>query len=194
VKLTRVEIKNYRSFFAEEPVALELDLAEGMNTLVGPNNCGKSNLLRAVALAMDPAHPFDRSRDMPAQMMFAFPRIVLHFACEGRTAPEKTLLKQVAEYERSATRGKRYADDGELRFVVHYPGDRQSGAVRQEFFSVRGAGNRQGDTELRDRALRQFRKTCRFVLVESGESLESLLAGRFREILHGHPRSSRSRD
>ncbi len=187
VKLTRIEVRNYRSFFAgDDDVIATLDLRDGMNTLVGPNNCGKSNLLRAVALAMDPTYPFDRDGDMPAQMMFAFPRIVLHFSTDGRSSTEKTLLRYAEDYEQSATGGRRpsYAERGELRFVVTYRGDRYSGGVRQEFFQAAGAGNRQGDTEKRDKLLRQFRKSCRFVLVESGESLQSLLTGRFREILH----------
>lgn len=187
MKLSRVEVRNYRSFFSagEEESTFAVDLADGMNTLVGPNNCGKSNVLRAVALAMDPGHPFERSSDMPAQMAWAFPRVVLHFESDGATSSEKTLLKYAAEYERSARGGRSrpYADDGELRFVVTYTGDRASGGARQEFFLARGAGNQQGETDKRERLLRQFRKTARFIYVQSGESLEGLLTGRFRAIL-----------
>ncbi|MGH3928263.1 MAG: ATP-dependent nuclease, partial [Pseudonocardiaceae bacterium] len=181
-------MRNYRSFFAgTEDITLDLELRDGMNTLVGPNNCGKSNLLRAVALAMDPNYPFDRASDIPAQMEWAFPRVTLHFSCDGRISTEQTLLRYAADYERSAVGGRTggYASEGgELRFVVTYIGDRQSGGKRQEFFLARGAGNRQVDVEKRDKLIRQFRKACRFVLVESGESLQSLLTGRFREILH----------
>ncbi len=41
-----------------------------------------------------------------------------------------------------------------------------------------------GDTNLNERALRQFRELVRFVAVESGQSIEGLLLGKFREILH----------
>lgn len=62
MKITRVEIKNFRSLF-DEPVAF--DVAEGMNTLVGANNCSKSNILRAVSIALDPDLQIDRDLDMP---------------------------------------------------------------------------------------------------------------------------------
>ena len=57
--------------------------------------------------------------------------------------------------------------------------------ARQEYFSARGGGDRRGNSELNDKAIRQFRKVMRFVAVDSGQSIEELLAGRFREILHG---------
>ncbi|MEO8292603.1 MAG: AAA family ATPase [Actinomycetota bacterium] len=186
MKLTRVEVKNYRSLFAEKgsPVT-SIDLAEGMNAFVGPNNIGKSNLLRAVALALDPDYPFDRDKDMPSALMFAFPRVTLEFACEGKTSSERTLLRRAGEYERSILKPpkKTYADDGILRFTVSFPGNDRFGATRQEIVGIRGAGARQGDVAKLERAVAQFRRTLRFVMIQSGQSLEEVLAGKFREIL-----------
>jgi putative ATP-dependent endonuclease of the OLD family len=63
VKLAQVEVRNYRSLFMDGNRAFTVELADGINALIGPNNCGKSNVLRAVALALDPNYPFDRDRD-----------------------------------------------------------------------------------------------------------------------------------
>ncbi len=41
-----------------------------------------------------------------------------------------------------------------------------------------------GAQDLNQRALEQFRKVVRFILVRSGESVEAFLAGRFNDILH----------
>jgi len=185
VKVTRVEVKNFRSLFGEEQgQVVAFDVAEGMNTLIGPNNCGKSNILRALALALDADTPFDRDRDMPAQFAFAVPWITVTFSIEHPTSMERTLLRYLDEYERSVKPGGSfYADENMARLAVSFPGNDKSGARRTEQFLARGAGARRGDTEKLDKALRQFRKCYRYVSVASGESIESLLAGKFREIL-----------
>lgn len=182
MKLVRIEVKNFRSF-AE---TLDIRLTEGMNALVGPNNCGKSNLVRALRMALDREYSFDPVVDVPGQRLFAFPRTTLTFECKGSTSSEATLLKYLREYENTVTRSAEstYADDGIARFVVTYRGSRMN-VARQEYFSARGGGDRRGNSELNDKAIRQFRKVMRFVAVDSGQSIEELLAGRFREILHG---------
>lgn len=183
MKLSRVAIQNYRSF----PEKSELLLSEGMNALVGPNNCGKSNFLRAVGMALDPEYEFDGRRDVPGQRKFAFPRTTLTFHCEGRTSSEKTLLKYVDEYERSVIPANRstYASDGIVRLVVTYRGNQQTGTSRQEYFAARGVGDRRGDADLNARAIKQLRRVVRFATIDTGESLSSLLNGKFRDILHG---------
>ena len=88
MRLSKVEVSDYRSIFADEKAQpLTLDLGEGLNTLVGINNCGKSNVLRAIALALDANHPFDPRVDNPANRQFAFPVIRLSF--EGEEGREK---------------------------------------------------------------------------------------------------------
>lgn len=44
------QIKDFRSFSGEH----EFDVSAGVNYFIGPNNCGKSNLIRALELALDP--------------------------------------------------------------------------------------------------------------------------------------------
>ncbi|MDA8047539.1 MAG: AAA family ATPase [Actinomycetota bacterium] len=183
MKITRVEIKNFRSLF-DEPVSF--DVAEGMNTLVGPNNCGKSNILRALALALDPDQQIDRDRDMPGHYAFAVPRITLDIRADKPTSVERTLLRHAEAYERSikGPTAQTFAGDGTIRLVVSFPGSDRAGPRRDEDLQALSRGAQRGDPALRRKALAQLRNCYRFVAVESGQSLDSLLSGRFREILH----------
>ncbi len=63
MKLTHVRIKDFRSFSGEH----EFDVSSGVNYFVGPNNCGKSNLVRALELALDPDARYVAERDRPAR-------------------------------------------------------------------------------------------------------------------------------
>ena len=49
MKLATIEIQNYRSLFGDDDNKnhLRLELADGINTIVGPNNVGKSTIGRA---------------------------------------------------------------------------------------------------------------------------------------------------
>jgi ABC-type transport system involved in cytochrome c biogenesis ATPase subunit len=186
VKLVRVQVKNYRSLFADPGGnAFTVDLTEGMNAFVGPNNTGKSNLLRAIALALDPDYPFDRARDMPACFEWAWPRVMLQFRSDGKGV-ENTLLRYCEEYERSLVGkpARTFAGDGEIRLVVTFRGNASAGGLRQEQIEIRGKGALAGDPQKLAACLNQFHRSIRFVLIESGVSLEQLLAGKFREILH----------
>jgi predicted ATPase len=178
VKLTTVEVQGYRSLVDR----VSVELGSGMNVIVGKNNCGKSNLLTAITLAMDPASEFSKARDTPRQMQWSVPRIALDFAVPGRNSPESTLLRYAQRYEEEAGArpDRTLASQNRVKLIVEY----RSG-VRQEYFQAAGTGGRRLKAE--DEALQklqsQFRKTVRYVLVRSGESLQSLLNGRFRDIL-----------
>ncbi|WP_261164331.1 ATP-dependent endonuclease [Microbacterium sp. Marseille-Q6965] len=137
-------------------------------------------------MALDPAYDFVAERDVPGQLLYAYPRTTLTFKIAPRSSPERTLLRYLHEYEESVVGvgNATYAANNELRLVVTYRGSRATGLVRQEYFAAKGVGDRRGDAALNERALRQFRKLVRFVSVESGQSIEMLLVGQFREILH----------
>jgi putative ATP-dependent endonuclease of OLD family len=189
VKITRVEVRNYRSAFGEDQAGgVAFDVVSGMNALIGPNNCGKSNLMRAVglALAADDEVRFDRDRDMPGPFTFAVPWITLDLTFDSKSSSERTLVRYLEEYERSVKgdKGSTYADEYKARLAVSFPGNDRNGSRRVEQFIARGKGALRGDAQKLDKAIRQFRKCYRFVSIESGQSLESLLAGKFREILH----------
>ena len=127
MKLLSVSVKNFRSYVVGQNDRVPtLTVGDGLNLLVGPNNCGKSNLLRAIALALDTgaAGSFDPKVDIPSQLTWAYPTITLRFRCRAGTSVEGTLLKYADEYERTAQVATTYASKeasspesvGEFRF------------------------------------------------------------------------------
>ena len=190
MKLVHLEVKNYRSLFADdEGRNFELRPGDGVNAIVGPNNAGKSNIFRALAIALDPDFEFNRQRDMPVASVWAKPTITLTFEIRetGRTSSQRTLLKYLHEYERAAHPNGRstYADEGTVRLRVTIESGPDDSGVRRATFLARGAGGRvlAHDDELTLRAVRQLQKCFHFVLIRSGQSLDSLLHGKFRDIL-----------
>ncbi len=144
IKLTKVEVRNYRSIFdVSGSPKFTFSLSSGMNALVGPNNCGKSNVFKAIALALEEGEEgtFVYERDEPAQLLWARPKITLDFVVERPSSPERTLLERLEQYEQSALQGERkktLASKGRLRLRVQY-----SRAGRDEFF-LTAAGGRRG--------------------------------------------------
>ena len=50
---------------------MALELGAGMNAFVGPNNVGKSNVMRAIALGFgEDVDGFDLERDTPANFLW----------------------------------------------------------------------------------------------------------------------------
>jgi putative ATP-dependent endonuclease of the OLD family len=189
VRLTFVDIRDYRSIFVDDAgTSLRLDLAEGANTLVGQNNCGKSNVLRAISLALDPNHAFDPEQDTPGPRPFSHPIITLGF-CGDRTDAEQAAVLDAADaYERAvdsrapATRASR----GEVVLQVSFV-PTASGVRRDERLLTTTDAKQTNEDEQRAKlaeALARLRAAVRFVLISSGESIESVLEGNFREILH----------
>lgn len=186
MKLIHVKIKDFRSFAGEH----EFDLADGVNYFVGPNNCGKSNLIRAIELALDPDSMYVPERDRPG--LYTGPghppktRITLTFHV-GRSQPEKTLLDKAKAYELAVRKQQKrpgketFADDRVLRLVTTFG----TGGSRQTAFMAKGTGaaSLQAADRLHEQLEKRFRAVMRFGVVHSGEDLESLLAGKFREIL-----------
>lgn len=192
MKLSRVEVKNYRSLFHDygSGKSFEMSVSDGVNAITGPNNAGKSNILRALALALDEDFEFDRQLDMPSVFdAWSKPVITLTFQIPLKGAPsrEKTLLKRIQKYEEQVKPGssKTYASMGEVRLRVTIEQGEDTWGVRRRTFVARGAGAKQlgYDDDVTISALEQFDKCLQFVLIRSGESLDSLLQGRFREVL-----------
>ena len=190
MKLTHVRIKDLRSFSGEH----ELDVSSGVNYIVGPNNSGKSNLIRALELALDPEALYSPERDRPnrdSALLGPPPvtRITLTFQA-GSTSPESTLLRRAQDYElavrkarNASTRGsvRTYAADREVRFVTTFAA---SGA-RQTSFQAKsfGAASLPVHSTEHVKLEGQFRSLVRFAVIHSGQDLESLLKGKFLEIL-----------
>jgi predicted ATP-dependent endonuclease of OLD family len=123
----------------------EFNLADGVNYFVGPNNCGKSNLIAALELAMDPNRIFVPERDRPAMLQGPTKtRITLTFAKTVKgDGPEKTLIDRAKKYElalrrrqkrETARKGTTYAEDGQVSRVVTFGG--QGG--RQVSYQAKG--------------------------------------------------------
>lgn len=192
MKLERIEIKNYRSLFYDYDTksGFKLDLGEGVNAILGPNNVGKSNVFRALSLALDPDSRFDRSIDMSAAPKWAKPVITLTFKVpsRGRKSTERTLLKYLDVYERAVRPGSAntFAARGIVKLRVQIDGAEDSAGTRRQFFVTNGAGARclPDEHPLAEKAFAQFRKCLHFVMISSGQSLESLMEGKFRDILN----------
>jgi putative ATP-dependent endonuclease of OLD family len=189
LKLVHAVVKDYRSLSGRH----EFDLSEGLNYLVGPNNVGKSNVLRAIELALDPIaqyHP-DRDRASRASQYGRdhTTRIVLTFEF-GSTGPDKTLRRYANAYER-ALKGEptyqrsepwTFADEGRIRHITEFG----VGGARVTKFETKGkaALSLSTDREEHKQLDKKFREVVRFAVVHSGEDIESLLTGKFRDILH----------
>ena len=186
MRLELIRVKNFRSFWSDgaEPSA-EVRLAPGVNYFAGPNNAGKSNLFRALALALSPGESdFDTERDTPSKKVWAMPTITLEFALgpsANKPGPVKTLAQNADAYERSVPKfkGETHASHGKLVFHVQY----DAHGTRTELLLANGKGAIKGDDKLLRKALDQFRRTVRFVDIRSGEDLTSLLQRGFTEVL-----------
>jgi Predicted ATP-dependent endonuclease of the OLD family len=70
MRLRRIRIKNFRSIYVDDEKGyedLDMQLSPDGNYIVGPNNVGKSNILRALRLALRPesAPEYDPQLDQP---------------------------------------------------------------------------------------------------------------------------------
>ena len=161
-----------------------LELGDGMNVLVGRNNCGKSNVLRSVALARPSCSSRTGDRrpvpdSSPTQLSPCATRVVAPKKSTGLLAAAQHEARGEYELPRS------YADGGEVMLEVSFPPTEHGGHQRAELLhafrrSTRGVMN----TTICCAGLARLREAVRFVLISSGESIESVLEGNFREILH----------
>jgi len=181
MKLTRVTVRNFRSYVSKtDGKEACLQVSDGLNLLVGRNNCGKSNLLKSIALALEDSGgtKFDPVTDLPAQLAWTYPVITLSFKANASNYVEKTLLNYLDVYEKSAGTRRTYANQKEVHYRVKY-----TKTGRDEYFIARGAGNRRGDTKKLSKCIDQFKKCLRFIYLRSGENMKSFLAGTFHELL-----------
>ena len=189
LKLEKIEVKKYRSLFdGNSPV--KLDLGEGVNSITGPNNVGKSNVFRALALALDPDFVYNRSLDMPSVGGWAKPAVTLTFRVPANTkvSSEKTLLNRVDAYEHAVKPdiAQTYASQGIVKLRVTIEGSEGVVGKRREVFVANGGGalSLTDDDPILVKALEKFHECFHFVMISSGQSLESLMEGKFRDILH----------
>lgn len=186
MRLSRVEINDFRSVFSDEkrgPFAI--DLAPGNNTLVGPNNCGKSNVLRAIALALDPNARYDPLVDNPGPRAFAHPVITLRFEVETDSPTDERIVESAKDYERLLGANSTFAERGEVYLRVTFEPSSSGPRRRETLLTPNHATPTQAEHfDAMDEAIDDLRERVRFVLINSGESIKSVLEGNFREILH----------
>ena len=189
MQLTSVEIRDFRSIFVDDGgQPMRLQLGAGSNTLVGQNNCGKSNVLRAVALALDPHRPYAADVDRPGPRPFSHPIITLGFVGDTAKATDAAVLAAADAFEESLTgrSDPTRASTGQVSLRVSFV-PRGQAVERVEEIVSGGSGQPskgEASTELEHTAIEELRAAVRFVLISSGESIESVLEGNFREILH----------
>ncbi|MGH3635382.1 MAG: ATP-dependent nuclease, partial [Mycobacterium sp.] len=190
MRLTHIKVSNFRSFLGDH----DFEVAAGINYFVGPNNCGKSNLISAVELALDPDMPFVPQRDRPAatQGIGAPPktRITLIFTRTDNSSPQRTLFHRAKVYEsalrkkhrrQTKRKGSTYAEDGELHRVVTF-GAQGTRQVSYEAKAMGAVSLPVGSAE-HQKLDSQFNRVVRFGVLHSGEDLRSVLSGQFREVL-----------
>jgi predicted ATP-dependent endonuclease of OLD family len=190
MRLTHIKVSNFRSLLGDH----DFNVSEGVNYYVGPNNCGKSNLISAVELALNPNIVFVPSRDRPAATQGvgapAKTTIALTFVKTDGSSPQRTLLHRAKEYEfalrkkhkRETTRkGSTYAEAGELHRVVTFGAQ----GTRQVSYKAKamGAMSLPVDSDEHQKLDRQFDNVVRFGILHSGENVRSVLSGQFREVL-----------
>ena len=190
MRIIRTEVRNYRSIFEQSSTSpgLRLDIADGLNVIVGRNNCGKSNLFRSLAAALDPNYEFDPSSDTPGPKAHRYPSIQIWFELDPSEDEERQLLDLAREYEELATEtASTRADKNQIVLRVTYaPSDDGPATKRERIVFLDGSDTPQatGLTERLSEIVEQLHGLVRFVMVSSGESIASVLEGNFREILH----------
>jgi 5S rRNA maturation endonuclease (ribonuclease M5) len=128
MRLHEVVVTNHRSVWGK-PVRLRL--APAVTALVGPNLAGKSNLARAVALALDSSLPYDAAREEPRAAPGEVPEVVctFHLRDHGR-ADNVTVTVSWPRGQRVVdVRPAGARDDlplGECRVVTAWAGDAPS--------------------------------------------------------------------
>ncbi len=152
VELTEVRISNFRSFAGTQTVRFD----QGLNCIVGPNNTGKSNLLRAMALALQVPDPRDAPGDRRVDADQDRPRfgqrrprsIKVRTAFEtdarprtGNPSPDRRLLERALAYERAANPNLKpkgaYASEGKVFHNVEWR-FKDHDVTRIEYLTVGG--------------------------------------------------------
>ena len=137
---------------------------------------------------LDPHRPYAAELDQPGPRPFAHPIITLGFVGDPDKVGDAPALAAAEKFETSLTgrSGATRASTGLISLRVSFV-PRGQGVERVEEIVTGGSGPpTRGDrsVELERIAIEELRSAVRFVLISSGESIESVLEGNFREILH----------
>lgn len=141
MKIDKVKIRNYRSIINE----VELSFNENLTCLVGENNSGKSNVLRAINLALNEITDYEnytRENDYPqishyTQGFHGKPEITIQieFLMDPKNALEKRMLKHASNYEVELTGASAHASQNRISYYVGYT---PNGARYEQIISKAG--------------------------------------------------------
>jgi chromosome segregation protein len=136
MKLTRLRLHGFKSFVEPTDFVIE----SGLTGVVGPNGCGKSNLVEALRWAMgETSHKSLRAADMDA-VIFAgsgnrpsrnHAEVVMTIDNSDRTAPSAVNDRETLEISRRIERdaGSVYRINGRARSARSFRPNRNSAAV-----------------------------------------------------------------
>jgi chromosome segregation protein len=110
VQFSKLRLTGFKSF----PDATEIDIMQGLNGIVGPNGCGKSNLVEAMRWLMGETSPKSLRGGEMDDVIFAgtgkrpsrnHAEVVLTLNNASRTAPEPYTNLDTIEVSRRIDRG-----------------------------------------------------------------------------------------
>jgi putative ATP-dependent endonuclease of OLD family len=181
VRISHITISDFRSVFPDDRgQPLSLDLAEGMNALVGRNNCGKSNVLRAISLALDPKATLDPAVDLPVNREFATPTVELTFELDD--GEDEQEIRELAARWRAAAGARPESDPNQIRVAVTYRVQADGGYVRE--VDVLPEARPGVAVEEHGAVVQRLFGGIRVVSIASGQGLDTFLEGNFRAVLH----------
>ena len=181
MKLENLAVRNLRSLGVDSRTGSEfsVDLATGLTVLVGPNNCGKSNVVRALELALDLSHQPDPHLDAWKLLRAEPIEIRLRFRADPHSIQEARLLDLI--------RGLNGTNQGQGE-DVHFVHRTVLTFRSNEYHRTADFGSSIPDDESDNakrlqRALDLFHKSVGLVVTRSGEPVGSVLGGRFKNEL-----------
>jgi len=168
IKITSLEIDNFRSVVGK-PLTIEL---EDLTVVVGPNNCGKSNILRALQLFFTgqvEGHPYYPDIDYPKSDKISN-QAQTKITVSVRYQPTKdvSLKRALDELERESDQERLDGDLVTLR--VSYS---RNGAESWQFLGKKGARNIKKELILKVRDALQQSVIFKYIPV-GRDSLESI--------------------
>ncbi|MEW8348170.1 MAG: AAA family ATPase [Candidatus Thiodiazotropha taylori] len=168
IKLDSVEIENFRSIIGD---SLKVDL-DDLVVIVGPNNCGKSNILRALQLFFTgtvEGNPYTPDADYPKSDDLSS-KAQTKITVSAKYQPSKEILIKKALDEIEAETDQLRLDDNLIRLRLSYS---KNGVESWQFLGKKGAWNikRELIAKIRD----SFLQSVAFKYIPVGrDSLESI--------------------
>ena len=176
IKINEIEIENFRSIM-KEPVSIVFD---DYNVIVGPNNSGKSNILRAMQLFFNgdrAEYTYDINTDFP-KLNELSNRAVTRITVTIKFDPKKDtkIQKAIAELEKQS--GQRRLGGNTLKLRLEYS---RRGSEQWRFVSK--AGLRSIKAELIQLVVDALRSSVSFKYIPVGRDVLGIIRNELKEEL-----------